>query len=147
MWRKQCLNSTGSPESYQSLQDAEVTDIAWECLRRNADYRREYEVMRAPEVLAAVVPVNVAMADDGSALSQPLLGLTAGQVRRAVDGWHAVLRIGSTDHRVWSKEPPVLGASYAADLLFDGDFDPPAYAARRLWRAMNGRAPSPSFHF
>lgn len=36
-----------SPESYKSLQDAEVADIAWECLRRNADYRREYEVMIA----------------------------------------------------------------------------------------------------
>ncbi|SFO91954.1 hypothetical protein SAMN05216330_10510 [Bradyrhizobium sp. Ghvi] len=36
-----------SPDSYKSLQDAEITDIAWECLRRNADYRREYEVMIA----------------------------------------------------------------------------------------------------
>jgi hypothetical protein len=36
-----------SPESYKSLQDAEITDIAWECLRRNAGYRREYEVMIA----------------------------------------------------------------------------------------------------
>ncbi|MCC8957207.1 hypothetical protein H8B02_28340 [Bradyrhizobium sp. Pear77] len=36
-----------SPESYKSLQDAEVTGIAWECLRRNADYRRESEVMIA----------------------------------------------------------------------------------------------------
>lgn len=34
-----------SPDSYRSLQDAEITDIAWECLRRNADYRREYEAM------------------------------------------------------------------------------------------------------
>ncbi|WP_342738867.1 DUF6499 domain-containing protein [Bradyrhizobium sp. B117] len=43
-----------SPDSYKSLQDAEVTDIAWECLRRNADYRREYEVMIAnsPNVTA-----------------------------------------------------------------------------------------------
>ncbi|MCC8975290.1 transcriptional regulator domain-containing protein [Bradyrhizobium brasilense] len=32
-----------SPESYKSLQDAEVADIAWECLRRNADYRRDFE--------------------------------------------------------------------------------------------------------
>ncbi|UWU76178.1 DUF2285 domain-containing protein [Bradyrhizobium huanghuaihaiense] len=84
-------------------------------------------------------------ADLGSA-SQPLLDLTVGQVRRAVDGWHAVLHIGAVDHRVWSKEPPVLGASYAADLPFDGDFDARAYAARRLWRAMNGRAPGLAFH-
>ncbi|WP_265441227.1 DUF2285 domain-containing protein [Bradyrhizobium sp. SEMIA] len=78
--------------------------------------------------------------------SQPLLDLTAGQVRRAVDGWHAVLRIGSADHRLWSKDAPALGATYAAELPFDGDFDARAYAARRLWRAMNGRAPGPAFH-
>ncbi|RZN15768.1 DUF2285 domain-containing protein [Bradyrhizobium sp. Leo121] len=86
------------------------------------------------------------MADDGRAPSQPLLDLTAGQVRRAVDGWHAVLRIGAVDHRIWSKDAPVLGVSYSAELPFDGDFEARAYAARRLWRAMNGRAPSPAFH-
>jgi len=32
-----------SPESYKSLQDANVTDVAWEFLRRNQDYRRDYE--------------------------------------------------------------------------------------------------------
>ena len=67
-------------------------------------------------------------------------------MRRAIDGWHAVLRIGAVDHRVWSKESPVLGASYATELPFDGDFDARAYAARRLWRAVNGRAPGPAFH-
>lgn len=77
---------------------------------------------------------------------RPLLDLRAGQVRRAADGWHAVLRIGAVDHRVWSKEPPVLGSPYVAELPFDGDFGARAYAARRLWRAMNGRAPGPAFH-
>ncbi|MBH5389338.1 DUF2285 domain-containing protein [Bradyrhizobium diversitatis] len=67
-------------------------------------------------------------------------------MRRAVDGWHAVLRIGAVDHRVWSKEPPVLGASYTAELPLDSDFDARAYAARRLWRTMNGRVPGPAFH-
>jgi hypothetical protein len=85
------------------------------------------------------------VADTGMAPSQPLLDLTAGQVRRAVDGWHAVLRIGAVDHRAWSKEPPVLGASYAAELPFDSDLGARAYAARRLWRAMSGRAPGPAF--
>ncbi|WP_456780406.1 transcriptional regulator domain-containing protein [Bradyrhizobium sp. USDA 3315] len=32
---------------YESLQDAEITGIAWECLRRNADYRRDYQAMIA----------------------------------------------------------------------------------------------------
>jgi hypothetical protein len=67
-------------------------------------------------------------------------------VRRAADGWHIVLRIGAADHRIWSKEPPVLGASYAAKLPFDGDLEARVYAARQLGRAMNGRAPGPAFH-
>jgi hypothetical protein len=90
--------------------------------------------------------VTVASAADRSSASLPLLDLTAGQVRRAADGWHAVLRIGVVAHRVWSKEPPVLGESYAAELPFDGDLEARAYAARRLWRAMNGRAPGSAFH-
>ncbi|MCK1669933.1 DUF2285 domain-containing protein [Bradyrhizobium sp. 153] len=106
----------------------------------------EQTIFWAPEVLATVVPVTVASGADRGSASQPLLDLAASQVRRAADGWHAVLRIGAVDHRVWSKEPPVLGASYAAELPFDGNFDARAYAARRLWRAMDGRAPGPAFH-
>ncbi|MDN3275995.1 DUF2285 domain-containing protein [Frankia sp. RB7] len=33
-----------------------------------------------------------------------------------------------------------------AELPFDRDFDARAYAARRLWRAMNGRRAGPAFH-
>ena len=33
------------PESYKSVQSADNVAIAWECLRRNTDYQREYEVM------------------------------------------------------------------------------------------------------
>lgn len=64
---------------------------------------------------------------------------------RAADGWHAVLRIGSVDHRIWSKQPLTAGAHYAAELPLDGDLEARAHAAARLWRAMNGRAPGPAF--
>jgi hypothetical protein len=67
-------------------------------------------------------------------------------VRRASDGWHAILRLGAVEHRVWLKEPPTIAATYEAELPFDGDFDARACAARRLWRAMNGRTPGPAFH-
>ena len=67
-------------------------------------------------------------------------------MRRAADGWRAVLRIGAVEHRVWLKKSPTIGAHYLAELPFDGDFDARAYAARRLWRAMNGRTPGPAFH-
>jgi hypothetical protein len=50
------------------------------------------------------------------------------------------------EHRVWLKEPPAIGANYVAELPFDGDFDARVYAARRLWRAVNGRTQGPAFH-
>jgi Family of unknown function (DUF6499) len=31
-----------SPETYLKLQTAEAADFAWECLRRNSDYREDY---------------------------------------------------------------------------------------------------------
>ena len=45
-----------SPESYKTLQDADITDIAWECLRRNVDYQREYEAMIANSPDGEVTP-------------------------------------------------------------------------------------------
>ena len=63
-----------------------------------------------------------------STASRPLLDLATGQVRRAGDGWHAVLRIDAVDHRVWSKEPPSIGAHYVAELSFDGVADLNAWA-------------------
>ncbi|WP_246174344.1 DUF2285 domain-containing protein [Bradyrhizobium paxllaeri] len=92
------------------------------------------------------MPVAVtASPRSAAAASQPLLDLAAGQVRRASDGWHAVLRFGAVEHRVWLREPPAVGARYIAELPFDGDFEERAYAARRLWRAMNGRTAGPAF--
>ncbi|WP_349509932.1 DUF2285 domain-containing protein [Bradyrhizobium sp. LTSP857] len=35
---------------------------------------------------------------------------------------------------------------YTAVLPLDSDFEVRAHAARRLWRAINGRAPGPAFH-
>lgn len=45
-----------SPESYKSLQEADITHIAWECLRRNADYQRDYQAMIANSPDGEVTP-------------------------------------------------------------------------------------------
>jgi hypothetical protein len=43
-----------SPEAYAKMQTAEATEFAWECLRRNGDYREEYRRLQSrgsiPEV-------------------------------------------------------------------------------------------------
>ncbi|WP_407150484.1 DNA -binding domain-containing protein [Bradyrhizobium sp. ORS 86] len=90
--------------------------------------------------------MTTAPAVDRKSANQPLLDFAAGQVCRAADGWHAVLHIGSAEHRIWSKQPLTAAAHYAAELPLDRDFEARAHAATRLWRAMNGRAPGSPFH-
>ena len=72
--------------------------------------------------------------------------LTAAELRQAPDGWHAVLYLRGVEHRVWLKETPVIAETYAVELPLDRDFEFRAHAARRLWRALNGRPPGPPFH-
>ena len=104
----------------------------------------EQTIYWAPEALPTVVPL-VRSSLPSKVLSTPLdLGL--GNIRRSYDGWHAVLHIRGTEHRVWLKEAPQIGASYAAELPFDPDFDMRAHASHRLWRAIKDRAPGPPFH-
>lgn len=88
----------------------------------------------------------IASTVSGDSSLQLLLDLAAGRARRASDGWHAVLRIGVVEHRVWLKDLPAAGANYAVQLAFDRDFDARAVAAQRLWRAMNERAVGPASH-
>ena len=72
--------------------------------------------------------------------------LFAGEFRQASDGWHILLRIKGAEHRLWLKQKPKTGETYAAKLPFDVDFEIRAHAARRLWRALKGRAAGPAFH-
>ncbi len=72
--------------------------------------------------------------------------MSAGEIRQATDGWHVLLRIRGLEHRLWLREPLVAGSPYAAELPLDVDFEIRAHAARRLWRALNGRATGPAFH-
>jgi hypothetical protein len=75
-----------------------------------------------------------------------LAHLSAGEIRQAEDGWHVVVRVREVEHRLWLRQPPMIGESYAAEFLFDPDFEIRTHAARRLWRTLNGLAPGPSYH-
>jgi type VI secretion system activator RovC-like protein len=107
----------------------------------------EQTVIWAPEVLATVIPVRRAppLASD-TRVALELDTLTAGDLRRAPDGWHGVLQIRGVEHRIWLKEPPIVAATYAVELPLDADFEFRAHAARRFWRVLNGRLPGPAFH-
>jgi hypothetical protein len=93
-----------------------------------------------------VVSIGRSASSADAAVSLPWADLTAGNMRRSSDGWHAVLRFRGTEHRLWLKDPPTIGAGYIVELPFDDDFEVRAYASRRLWRAINGHAPGPAFH-
>jgi hypothetical protein len=106
---------------------------------------QDQAIFWAPEVLPTIIPiVKSTAASNGNALG--LVEMSAGEFRLASDGWHALLRIRGLEHRIWLREPLLVGSSYAAELPLDVDFEIRAHAARRLWRALNGRATGPAFH-
>ncbi len=75
-----------------------------------------------------------------------LMHLAGVDLRHADDGWHAVWQIGDITHQFWlSDAPPEVVALYTVTLPFDALFELRAHAARRLWRALNGRRPGPVF--
>ena len=37
-----------SPEAYSKLQNADLTGLAWEFLRRNPEYRKHYRTLKNP---------------------------------------------------------------------------------------------------
>lgn len=106
---------------------------------------QDQAIFWAPEVLPTIIPiVKSTAASNGNTLG--LAEMSAGEFRQASDGWHVLLRIRGFEHRLWLREPLVAGSSYAAELPLDVDFEIRAHAARRLWRALNGRATGPAFH-
>lgn len=66
------------------------------------------------------------------------LDLGSADIRRAADGWHAVLRLGGANHRLWL--PKLPKQSVVLELPLDSDFDLRAQAAFRFWSALEQRA-------
>jgi hypothetical protein len=96
-------------------------------------------VFWAPEILPAVIPVRPALPFSADTrVSLKLSELTAGELRQAPDGWHAVLYLRGVEHRVWVKESPVIAEAYAVELQLDRDFEFRAHAARRLASSSTG---------
>lgn len=62
--------------------------------------------------------------------------LSSADLRRASDGWHAVVRLAGETHRLWLQELPAKGASIVLELALDTDFDLRCDAAHRLWSAL-----------
>lgn len=67
-------------------------------------------------------------------------------LRRAADGWHGLWRSDGVVHQFWLTERPSNAAAvYNLSSPYDGLFELRSHAARRLWRALNGRSPGRPF--
>jgi hypothetical protein len=99
----------------------------------------------APEVLPDIVPLvrsTAALRTHGLGLPE----LSTVECRQAADGWHLLLCLDGVEHRLWLREPPVVGVPYAAELPLDEDFEPRAHSAARLWRALGGYPAGPTIN-
>ncbi|GLR89667.1 DUF2285 domain-containing protein [Bradyrhizobium iriomotense] len=97
--------------------------------------------------MPAVLPIVESAADSDGVIARLLADLASNSIRRADDGWHAVLRIDGTQHHLWLKQAPRFDAAYAIELpLEHADFEIRAHASSQFWRAITGRLPAPPLH-
>ncbi|MDA9407009.1 hypothetical protein XH80_09855 [Bradyrhizobium sp. CCBAU 45384] len=93
----------------------------------------------APEVLSTVLAVRSANYLAPKSYQLDFENLPGSELRRAPDGWHAVVPLGGTCHRLWLCEHPTNGSAVVVDLPLDANFELRLGAARRLWLALEHR--------
>ncbi|WP_376698613.1 DUF2285 domain-containing protein [Bradyrhizobium aeschynomenes] len=105
-----------------------------------ADPTRRFDaqaIFWAPEVLPSVLrlaPTSQGRLAPFSHLD--LRGSPDAELRRASDGWYAVLQLGGATHRLLLSRLPTKGTAVAVELPLDRDFDLQTRAAYRLWTAL-----------
>jgi hypothetical protein len=98
----------------------------------------------SPEALPSVLPLCGIVAPAVSKRYHvDLTGLPGGELRRAPDGWHAIVSLGGAKHRLWLQEVPAGGSLFAVKLQFDSNFDIRSQAAHRFWSALEERPLGP----
>jgi hypothetical protein len=65
--------------------------------------------------------------------------LSAGELRRAPDGWHAIVPLGGAIHRLWLSELPAKAATLIVELPLDTTFDIRLQTAHRFKLALEER--------
>ncbi|WP_456781642.1 DUF2285 domain-containing protein [Bradyrhizobium sp. USDA 3315] len=69
--------------------------------------------------------------------------LPGNQLRRASDGWPAIVPYGGTNHRLWLRKLPASASAAVLDLPLDANFELRLQAARRFWYALEHRPLGP----
>ncbi|MCS3689415.1 hypothetical protein M2194_003452 [Bradyrhizobium elkanii] len=96
-------------------------------------------VFWAPEVLPTVLALRATKCVVPKSHHLDLVNLPATELRRAPDGWHAIVPLGGAKHRIWLSRLPASGSAVALDLPLDADFELRLQAARRFWLALEHR--------
>ena len=94
----------------------------------------------SPEALSTVLSIREAAAtgDIGQYdLDRSLLA--NGEFRHGRDGWHAIVPLAGTIHRLYLPEIPATGSPVSVELPLDVNFDIRLQAANRFWSAIHGR--------
>ncbi|WP_271612509.1 DUF2285 domain-containing protein [Bradyrhizobium sp. CCBAU 21362] len=108
---------------------AEVGALVFQLIRKR----------HSTEVLSTVLPVRAANWVAPKSYQLDFGNLPGSDVRRAPDGWHAIVPLGAAKHRLWLKSLQASGSVVVLDLPFDADFELRLQAARRFWLALEHR--------
>ncbi|RWR25583.1 DUF2285 domain-containing protein [Sinirhodobacter populi] len=83
---------------------------------------------------------------DDTVTSVALTRLAGIDLRSAEDGWHGIWTANGATHQFWlAGAPPETVARFVVTLPLDALFELRVHAARRFWRALNGRSPGSPF--
>ena len=104
----------------------------------------EQTVFWAPEVLPTVLRIRDVnpQADTRPGTS---LDIENAELRRAADGWHAVLQLEGATHRLWLPRLP-KHSTFVVELPLDADLPLRTQSATRLWSTLQQRSSKPPYH-
>ncbi|MCA1378842.1 DUF2285 domain-containing protein [Bradyrhizobium sp. IC4061] len=90
-------------------------------------------------MLSTVLPVRAANSVAPKSYQLDFGNLPGSDLRRAPDGWHAIVPLGGAKHRLWLRRLPASGSAVALDLPLDADLELRLQAARQFWLALEDR--------
>ncbi|WP_354101781.1 DUF2285 domain-containing protein [Bradyrhizobium sp. RT5a] len=90
-------------------------------------------------MLSTVLAVRAANCMAPKSYQLDVANLPGSELRRAPDGWHAIVPLGGAKHRLWLSKLPASGCAVSIDLPLEANLELRLQAARRLWLALERR--------
>ncbi|MGL3104448.1 DUF2285 domain-containing protein [Bradyrhizobium sp. BR 1432] len=90
-------------------------------------------------MLSTVLAVRAASCMAPKSYHLDFANLPGSELRRAPDGWHAIVPLGGAKHRLWLSKLPASGCAVTIDLPLEANLELRLQATRRFWRALEHR--------